>query len=120
MSTFKPDAGIPVLTEIIEAPGLDETPQHAAAPSVAPQAHALDAEHWERLERDLRERILQQVLKQIDAALEQRVRDSLADVLQIAVEGLAGEIRDGLRRSVKEVVIRAVRQEIDAARAFKN
>lgn len=120
MSTFKPDAGIPVLTEIIDAPVLDENPQPASLRVATAPASAADLERWEHLERELRERVLQQVLKQIDAALEQRVRDSLADVLQIAVENLAGEIRDGLRRTVKEVVTQAVRQEIATARASRN
>lgn len=123
MSTFKPDAGIPLLTEIIDAPRLDETipptdaPVQAAPTPAGPSA--LDAEQWERLEQELRERVLQQVMKHIDFALEQRVRDSLADVLQTAVDHLAGEIRSGLQHTVKDVVTRAVMQEINAARSSK-
>ena len=127
MSTFKPDAGITLLTEIIDAPALDDQVSTASppassvptAPAVPPppsQSAPFDTEHWERLEHELRERVLQQVLKRIDLALEQRVRDSLADVLQIAVEGLAAEIRAGLHQTVKDVVTRAVMQEIDASR----
>lgn len=127
MSTFKPDAGIPLLTEIIDAP-VQEDPSSTAslpvpsappAPQSTPQSPPFDAEQWERLEHDLRERVLQQVMKRIDLALEQRVRDSLADVLQIAVEGLAAEIRAGLHQTVKDVVTRAVMQEIDASRISK-
>lgn len=129
MSTFKPDAGIPLLTEIIEAPNaldasVTPTPptlDHAvAAPPIlhTPQA-THDAEQWRQLERDLHERVLQQVLKRIDFALEQRVRDSLADVLQTAVENLAAEIRAGLEQTIRDVVTRAVTQEINAARISK-
>lgn len=129
MSTFKPDAGIPVLTEIIEAPVLvapAPSPATTAASHLgampAPAASvdpAADAERWERLEQEVRERVLQQVLGRIDFVLEQRVRDSLADVLQTAIEDLANDIRSGLHQTVKDVVTRAVMQEITAARSSK-
>lgn len=80
----------------------------------------LDAkEKWEQLEVELRERVLQQVLDRIDFVLEQRVRDSLADVLQTAVTELASEIRTGLHHTLKEVVTRAVSQELIKAQSLK-
>ncbi|HVL74404.1 MAG TPA: hypothetical protein VM406_00190 [Noviherbaspirillum sp.] len=123
MSSFRPDAGIPVLTEIIDTPEQLDEPAPAtplASPAAVPAASdPLDLERWEQLERELHERILQQVLKHIDFALEQRVRDSLADVLQTAVEQLAGDIRSGLQQTVKDVVTRAVMHEINVARTSK-
>lgn len=120
------DAGIPVLTEIID-------PAHAASPpasgvepvaanrlrhdeSAAPHETRningwVDGE-WSRLERQISERVLHQILGRIDFVLEQRVRDSLADVLQTAVEGLATDIRQGLQQTLEEVIARAVSQEI--------
>lgn len=125
MSTFKPDAGIPVLTEIIEAPAMSSVdfdiptlPPEPAAPENT--AMVLNTEQWEQLERELRERVMQQVMKRIDLALEQRVRDSLADVLQVAVDRLAAEIRSGLHQSVKDVVTRAVMLEVNATRFSKD
>jgi hypothetical protein len=121
------DAGIPVLTEIIPAPQLDlqadvpdaGSPELAVMPApdndAALRARAAtdwDDEKWDRMEREIRERVLRQVLERIDFVLEQRVRDSLADVLQTAVERLASEIGSGLHQTVKEVVTRAVSQEI--------
>ena len=44
--------------------------------------------------------------------LEHRVRDSLADALQGAVENLTAEIRQGLHASLNDVIKRAVNQEI--------
>jgi hypothetical protein len=126
MSSFKPDAGIPLLTEVIDAPTLDRNTAPAdapltmtSAPLTPPPSQTLDTEQWEQLERELRERVLQQVLKRIDFALEQQVRDSLADVLQTAVESLAAEIRTGLQQTVKDVVARAVVHEINASRISK-
>lgn len=140
MNNSTPDAGIPVLTEIISPPTspsfaspLPSQPDNAAQtglPVVEPAPHVimssedlkndLDAkERWERLEMELRERVLQQVLDRIDFVLEQRVRDSLADVLQTAVTELASEIRTGLHHTLKEVVTRAVSQELIKAQSLK-
>jgi hypothetical protein len=124
MSNYTPDAGIPVLTEIIPAPQpvLAATVATATAPAVTEKAAvvSLDAsadpvrneDQWNRLEREVTERVLYQVLERIDFVLEQRVRDNLADVLQTAVERLAADIKSGLEQSLKEIVTRAVTQEI--------
>jgi hypothetical protein len=128
------DAGIPVLTEIIPAPQAVESaapvgvalPEPAIVPLsddiAALRARASpdwDDEKWDRMEREVRERVLQQVLERIDFVLEQRVRDSLADVLQTAVERLASEIKGGLHQTVREVVTRAVSQEITKLQTTK-
>lgn len=121
------ESGIPVLTEVIPAvQTAPEAPPAAApigkdAPAEPRQRAAAEGneEAWTRLEREVRERVLQQVLERIDFVLEQRVRDSLADVLQVAVEGLAAEIRSGLHHTVKDVVTRAVTQEITKLQSIK-
>lgn len=125
MNLFSRDAGIPILTEIIDSPreeSFQETP--TSTPSVALldeyNIEALEAEmlshwsaeEWNRLERKIRERILSRILARIDTVLEQQVRDHLADVLQIAVEGLATDIKSGLHQSLEQVVTRAVSDEI--------
>jgi hypothetical protein len=120
-----PDAGIPLLTEIISAPHAGHVPESTArapavsppppkesAPASAPIDTWVDGE-WSRLERQINERVLQQMMARIDFVLEQRVRDSLADVLQTAVESLATEIRQGLRNTLEDVITRAVSQEIN-------
>lgn len=123
------DAGIPVLTEVI--PGPPEAPAPVASAAATPQvphhvaAHEPDTTsrsdaQWERLEREIREAVLLQVLERIDFVMEQRVRDSLADVLQIAVENLAAEIKAGLQYSIRDVVTRAVTQEIAKLQSGKN
>ena len=120
------DAGIPVLTEIIETPqqahsgsstpvpeSVFRNPAPASFAPTPPWNEAL----WQEAEHDMRERVLHQVMQGVDCALEQRVRDGLADVLQVAVERLALEIRQGLHRSIKELVTQAVADEI---RSLKN
>lgn len=126
------EAGIPVLTEIIPNPPPQSAPDIAPPPPPPvpePQEDLATLENraalifnegqWERLEREVRERVLRQVLDRIDFVMEQRVRDSLADVLQIAVENLAAEIKGGLHQSIKEVVTRAVSQEITKLQGTK-
>lgn len=128
------DAGIPLLTEIIAEPS--SPPMQAEA---APAAYVQDVQEkeddavtlqkqavqewdegrWNQLEREIRERVLYQVLERIDLVLEQRVRDSLADVLQIAVEGLASQIKNGLSHTMSDIITRAVAQEISKLQAAK-
>lgn len=133
MSNNPHDAGIPVLTEVIPAPAIVELVDAApvlarselaeiSAPHSEPGPagkYALDEDDWSRMEREIRERVLVQILERVDFVLEQRVRDSLADVLQTAVEGLATELKRGLHHSIKEAVSRAVTQEITKLQGSK-
>lgn len=117
MSNYKPDAGIPILTEIIAAPDAEDlvaAPDEtlAAALPSAPAPSVPSEDELQRIEHDIAERVLQQLLARIDFVLEQRVRDGFADVLQLSVERVTAELRDGLRQSLAETVTRAVSQEI--------
>lgn len=133
MSNNPHDAGIPVLTEIIPAPSIAELADPApvlvrtqpvdidnapaqAAPIATPR---LDEDEWNRMEREIRERVLVQILERVDFVLEQRVRDSLADVLQTAVDELAANLKRGLHQSIKDAVSRAVTQEITKLQGSK-
>lgn len=142
MTNHSFDNGIPELTEVIAldaatdvAPPLatvatvsqpiaaTATPlpfKTGVEPTALRTAADLPDEQWRRIETDVRERIAQQVMGRIDSVLEQRVRDSLADVLQVAVEGLANEIRTGLQMTLEEVITRAVAQEVAKLRNSKN
>jgi hypothetical protein len=99
------DFDIPALTP--------ERLSDAVSPSPSPLSTATVSQlEWQQLEADITDRISRQVLNRIDFVLEQRVRDSLADVLQIAVEGLAKEIKRGLHHTLEDVIGRAVAQEV--------
>lgn len=104
------DASIPVLTEV-----LDEQPVPAAA---APAAEPQPGE-WEALERQLSERILQQLQARVDFVLEQRIKDSMEEVLSHALRGLTAEIRSGLHDTLSKIVTRAVAQELTHLQAQK-
>lgn len=112
-STIKPvnaaiTAAKEVLAQITEIP-TSELQTEATNTDIVP---TISAEQWKELEVTVRENVLRQVLSRVDFVLEHRVSDSLADVLQTAVDKLADEIRVGLRNSIEEVVKRAVTQEL--------
>lgn len=140
MNNDDPDADIPVLTEIIvrQEPAEAASSQTPLAPpslavetDAAPQVPgnadsavvaaitatdmpplAASADQWQALERKINERVLYQLQNRIDSVLEHRVRDSLADALQLAVDGIAANIRHGLHLTLEDVIARAVAQEI--------
>lgn len=136
------DASIPVLTEVLKAEPLreellpGETPPVAthsahgprsAASKRAEQAAALEAEaidgwsaaEWAVLENRLSERILHQLQSRVDFVLEQRIKDSMAEVLSHALHDLSNEIRIGLHDTIEKIVGRAVSQEITHLQAQK-
>lgn len=121
------DTSIPVLTEVILPEEITRSKENTAAPAAPETPSAASTndyddrteEDWQALEQTLRENVLRQVLARIDFVLEHRVRDSLADVLQIAVENLAVEIRTGLHKTLEEVITRAITQEITKAKSSK-
>jgi hypothetical protein len=124
MSNSPLDAGIPLLTEIIDPPAghtVNRPPANPEPASPEPPAAfspaVLDDAAWDRMELEVRERVLQQLLERVDFVLEQRVRDSLADVLQTAVEQLATDIKGGLHHSLRELVTRTVAEEISKLQA---
>lgn len=114
------DISIPVLTEIIPPDSFFQSEDTAQiAPYEDPGRSSISAEEWQQLEQTVHENVLRQVLSRVDFVLEHRVRDSLADVLQTAVESLAVEIRSGLHKTMHEVISRAVSQEIAKAKINK-
>lgn len=122
------DASIPVLTEVFE----DKAEAPAAPPP--PPAPAQDTLHtdleqraietwsepeWNLLERRLSERILQQLQGRVDFVLEQRLKDSMEEVLRHAVAGLTAEIQQGLQQTIEKIVVRAVAQELAHLQTLK-
>jgi len=130
MSKSKLDAGIPILTEVLEvpsanaealikpvrlhtAPGLGTHGAHEPLDVVdVPTIDGWLNEEWNRLERKIGGRILHQVMERLEADIESRVRDALADVLQIAVEGLASDIKQNLQTALNDLIAKAVKEEI--------
>ena len=125
------DHNIPVLTEVFsdrQEKDRRASEQAAELPAVQDDVNA-DLEiraidnwtepQWNLMERRLSERILQQLQGRIDFVLEQRLRDSMEDVLKHAIAGLTEEIQDGLQQTIEQIVRRAVAQELTHLQALK-
>ncbi|MYN09082.1 hypothetical protein [Pseudoduganella aquatica] len=109
------DASIPVLTEVLDdEPVVLEPAAVQQAPVPQPQPN-----EWETLERQLCERILGQLQSRVDFVLEQRIKDSMEEVLSHALRGLTAEIRSGLHDTLSKIVSRAVAQELTHLQAQK-
>src|SRR5471032_2515970 len=139
------DASIPVLTEVLKAEPLRDdllpgetaqeartatagaSPARSAAAKRAEQAAQLEANavdgwsaaEWAVLENSLSERILHQLQSRVDFVLEQRIKDSMAEVLSHALHDLTNEIRIGLHDTIEKIVARAVSQELTHLQAKK-
>ena len=123
-SATYPEGNIPVLTEVISV-GDAQTfvPNELMSDTMTgtPLRYpTLSAQELEQLEKTVCETVLRQLLTRVDFVLEHRVRDGLADVLQTAVDGLARDIRQGLTRSLEEVIQRTVSQEISKLQSSNN
>ena len=126
------DHNIPVLTEVFGEKQDRRATDQASAPVAAPEVQdnvnaeleirAIDGwtePQWNLLERRLSERILQQLQGRVDFVLEQRLRDSMEEVLKHAMAGLTEEIRDGLQQTIEQIVRRAVVQELTHLQTLK-
>lgn len=127
------DASIPVLTEVLKAEPLrDDVLPGEFAPSAvratpAEQAAQLEADavdgwseaEWAMMEHRLASRIMHQLQSRVDFVLEQRIKDSMAEVLSHALHDLTNEIRIGLHDTIEKIVARAVSQELTHLQAQK-
>ncbi|MFS2004429.1 hypothetical protein ACEN9F_12470 [Duganella sp. CT11-25] len=127
------DASIPVLTEVLKAEPLGdellpgEASASAARATPAQQAAQLEADavdgwseaEWAMMEHRLSVRIMHQLQSRVDFVLEQRIKDSMAEVLSHALHDLTNEIRIGLHDTIEKIVARAVSQELTHLQAQK-
>ncbi len=114
-----PPARVPTLTEVVNLPD--------AAPSAPPSAYArtepAPLQPIEPLEPaaaparppdedELVQRVLADLQRQIDLMLEVKLREALAPALTRATDALMREARTELASTLRDVVSRAVAQEI--------
>lgn len=104
---------IPTLTDVIAK---NQEADLITAPTIH-AAHAHLEHDLTQLEKNVLENVLGQLLTRVDFVLEHRIRDSLANVLETAVTGLAKDIRQGLNNSLGDVIQRAINQEISKIRS---
>jgi hypothetical protein len=130
-----PPRRVPILTEVVlfsEPEPIDipiEEPAPLAAPAAAPasasasapataiaSAPAADAALPVNVEEQLIERVLADLQRQVDLMLEYRLREILAPILSRATEALIRDSRQQLASTLRDVVARAVAQELSRHR----
>jgi len=118
-----PPQGVPRLTEVVDWPKEAPAPAPAVEP-VAPDPEAAATADVpatapvpapvQRLpdEAELTARVLEQVQRQIDLMIEYRMREALTPLLARATDALVRDARTELASTLREVVGRAVAQEL--------
>ncbi len=105
-----PPARVPTLTEVVSvttSPAAGAAPAQPALPPVLNDA--LD-------EARIVAQVLSDLQPRIDLMFEYRVRETLAPVLAKLTETMVNEVRDELARTLRDVVSRAVAQELSRRR----
>ena len=120
MSQFGPlsPQTVPTLTEVVDWPDQPQQPevypQHAGgfdeSVVMAPNASAPVASFVS--EEQLSQRVLTDLQHQVDLMLEVRLRELLTPLLQRAADNLVRETRAELASTLREIVARAVAQEL--------
>lgn len=108
VSKSKPPAAVTVPDPVVPAPA----PVGRVATAVSPAGVALPAIN----EDALVQRVLVDVQRQVDLMLEHRLRESLAPALTRLTDSLVREVRNDLASTLREVVAKAVAQEITRLR----
>ncbi|MFM1987754.1 MAG: hypothetical protein RJA99_711 [Pseudomonadota bacterium] len=101
------DLPIPMLTEIVEVPRY--------APETLPAE--LEDVDWAELAERVRENVAERLTRRSQALLDAALRDSLRAVVDRAAESLAAELRTSLTQMVRDIVGRAVDEEITRVHA---
>lgn len=119
MSSPLPPDRVPTLTEVVAWPGAPlpaaEPPEaqepSAAAPPTAEPAAPSDAP-LSITEEQLTQRILNDLQRQMDLMLDYRLREILTPLLTRAADSVVREARSELASTLRDVVARAVAQEL--------
>lgn len=96
------DEPIPMLTEVVQVPRYDTED--------LPQSFA-DVD-WGDLSQRVRENVLERLLRRSDALLDAQLQNTLTPVLERAAETIAHELHDALNRMIRDIVARAVTEEL--------
>ena len=121
--TGGPPQGVPTLTEVVDWHDSDAPPSTPSelgdeaaiadpALMAAPAAPAEPPLASLPTESELTEQVLVQVQRQLDLMIEYRMREALAPLLARATDGLVREARNELASTLRDVVARAVAQEL--------
>jgi hypothetical protein len=101
------DEPIPMLTEIVEVPRYlaEELPETLAEVD------------WAELGERVRANVLERLARRTQALLDAQLRETLQPVIDRTVESVAAELRASLPLLVRDVVARAVNEELTRVHA---
>lgn len=109
---------VPVLTEVIEVPGVEPAlaPSHTPVVLVSerpePGGTAMPLPTPSPMPDLLAERVLTDLQRQVDLLLEQRLREQLAPALARLTDALVRDVRDELATTLHDLVQHAIAQEL--------
>ena len=128
-SNWPPPDRVPTLTEVVRIGG-DPPPQplssippltalhsHAAEADVVPAGTAPPPITSVLTEEQLVARVLSDIQRQVDLMLEYRLREILTPILTRATDAVIRETRSELASTLRDVVARAVTQELSRHRS---
>lgn len=108
-----PPLRVPTLTEVVQ---VEDAPAPAPALTAVPAPEATVVDAAPINETEIVQRVLHDVQRQIDLMLEYRLRESLGPMLARLSDMVIREARNELASTLRDVVARAVSQELSRNR----
>ena len=118
---WQPPQGVPTLTEVVSWPetaaaGLDAMPsatkESRPLEDATPASHTLPPPELGLTQEQWVQRVLDDVQRQVDLMLEYRLREVLTPMLARLGDSVVREARAELASTLRDVVARAVEQEL--------
>lgn len=119
-----PPTRVPTLTEVVKlpeaaappapTPGTSAPAVRAGAPAAGAAAPFVERRaNWPPVQEDeLVQRVLADLQRQVDLMLETRIKETLSPALTRATDQLVRDVRNELASTLRDVVARAVAQEL--------
>ena len=118
-----PPTRVPTLTEVVQmsdptTPAVPAAPaataaSASAAPVAAPAPFVERRADWPQIQEDqVVQRVLGDLQRQVDLMLETRIKETLSPALTRATDQLVRDLRNELASTLRDVVARAVAQEL--------
>lgn len=114
----RPPDELPVLTDVI-VPGHIPIPLNASGNAGGSTDPTRATGQWDAVEAQVTEAVLKGLQGRIEGMIDQRLGDTVGLLLQEALGGLSAELKLRLRETLRDVVQRAVAQEISRLRSEK-
>ncbi len=109
----------PLPTPALAPMGMTSGMRTAPGPGGSAVERALPGSPWAAVENEVYERVLKNLQGRIESTIDQRLRETVAQGLEKSLAGLHADLKVSVREALRDVVQRAVAQEISRIRAQK-